>query len=62
MRLFDHDRKGLGGRLHLPQRHVEALAAVTFNGRGGRLPLVAFDMEPSCAMFKKLRDLDKDML
>ncbi|CAK0865341.1 unnamed protein product, partial [Prorocentrum cordatum] len=62
MRLFDHDRKGLRGRLHLPQRNVEALAAVTSNGRGGRLPLVAFDMEPSCAMFKKLRDLDKDML
>ncbi|CAK0908536.1 unnamed protein product, partial [Prorocentrum cordatum] len=62
MRLFAHDRKGLGGRLHLPQRNVEALAAVTFNGRGGRLPLLAFDMEPSCAMFKKLRDLDKDLL
>jgi len=50
---------GVGG---LGERKLEALQQVTFNGRGGRLPLLAFDLVPSCELFANLRRLDQCLL
>ena len=46
-------------RMRLGERKLEALEDIMFNGRGGRLPLVAFGMVPTVGVFKELCDVDR---
>lgn len=51
-----------GKRMTMPPRQMEALKKVTFNGRGGRLPLLAFGHGVTPDAFVQLRRLDMDIV